>query len=45
VKVPSAVVGLLGVGGRDCFKTERYEALDVQLTRVGVIVDDEHQRP
>ena len=43
--VTGMLSGVLGVGGRECVEPERHKVLDVQLTRVIVIVDDEHQRP
>jgi hypothetical protein len=44
VKFPCATAGLLTIGGVDCFETERDKALNVKLTRVVVVVDDEYQR-
>jgi len=42
--IPGAAVGLVAISGADCFKTEQGKALDVQFTRVVVIVDHEDQR-
>jgi len=44
VIIPSAAVGLVAISGSDCLETEKDKALDVQLTRIVVIVDHEDQR-
>jgi hypothetical protein len=44
VIIPSAAVGLVAITGSDCPETEQDKALDVQFTRVVVIVDHEYQR-
>ena len=45
VRIPSLAVSLVRVGRRDCVESESRKALDIQLARVVMIVDDEHQRP
>jgi len=42
--LPSAAVGLIAITGSDCPETEKDKALDVQFTRVVVIVNHEYQR-
>ena len=44
MEIPSPAVCLLAISGLDCLETESDKALDVQFTRVDVIVDDEYQR-
>jgi hypothetical protein len=41
-KIPRLAVALLAISGPDCLETESNKALDVQFTRVVVIVDDEY---
>src|SRR4030095_13541761 len=43
MKIPSSAVSLLAISGPECLETEGDKALDVQLTRIVVIVDDEDQ--
>ena len=42
MKVPSSAVSLLAISGFERLETESDKALDVQFTRVVVIVDDEY---
>jgi hypothetical protein len=42
MKIPSPAVALLAISGPDCLETESDKALDVQFTRVVVIVHDEY---
>jgi hypothetical protein len=44
MKIPRSAVSLLAISGPDCLETESDKALDVQLSRIVVIVDDEYQR-
>ena len=40
---PSPSASLLTISSSDCLETKQGQALDVQLTHVVVIVDDEYQ--
>jgi hypothetical protein len=44
VKFPSPAASLLTISSRDCLETKQGKTLDVQVTRVVVILDDEYQR-